>query len=211
MSAPAVKRLLLASSGIGALPELVPATEGMRFAFVPTAAGPEAESQWWVQSDRRQLQALGCEVSTLDLAAAGRDEVESTLTAVDGVFITGGNAYLLLWHARRSGFAELVVPLVEAGELLYAGTSAGAILAGPDLVPPEWPEGRAVVPELESTVALGMVAVRILPHDDEPGRAQDHAEVVAAHPEYEFVRLTDDRAVIVRGDAFDVVDSPSLA
>lgn len=206
-----MKRLLLASSGVGALRALAGDPSGLRLAFVPDAAGPAAETKLWVRADRRQLAALGCEVSTLELASAERGDVEEALSAADAVFVTGGNSYLLLSHALRSGFADVVVPLVESGALLYVGTSAGALLAGPDLEPAASPDNRAVVPELESTRALGLVRITVLPHDDEPGRAEHHAALVAAHPERELVRLTDDRAVVVRGDEWEIVDSPHLA
>ncbi|HZS31062.1 MAG TPA: Type 1 glutamine amidotransferase-like domain-containing protein [Gaiellaceae bacterium] len=204
-----MKRLLLASSsqGLGALPQAAgrdPA--GLRLAFVPTAAGPAPEAKFWVQEDRRRLEALGCEVSTLDLATAGPGDVEPALSAADGVFLTGGNAYLLLWHARRSGFAELVVPLVESGELLYAGTSAGAILAGPDVFPAASMDNRAAVPQLESTHGLGLVDFSVLPHDQEPESRAYHDAAVAAGAAFELVRLTDDRAVVVRGGDREIVE-----
>lgn len=207
-----MKRLLLASYGVGALPELADGKAGgLRFAFIPTAAGPDAEAKEWVQSDRRQLEILGCEVSTLELAHAEADEVAAALRGVDGVFLAGGNSYLLLWHARRSGFAGLVSPLVEAGDLLYVGTSAGAMVAGPDLAPAANLDNRNEVPELESSVALGFVPFTVLPHDQEPEARELHDEIVAANPAVRFVRLADGRAVLVRGDAVDVVDSPVLA
>lgn len=206
-----MKRLLLASSGVGALRELAGDTAGLRLAFVPDAAGHDADTKFWIQGDRRQLEVLGCEVTTLELATAGRGEVEAALASVDGVFVSGGNSYLVLWHARRSGFADAVVPLVESGELLYAGTSAGAILAGPDLEPAASPDNRAVVPELESTRGLGLVGFTVLPHDDEPGRAAHHEALCAANPGLELVRLTDDRAVVVRGGEWEIVPSPHLA
>ena len=208
-----MKRLLLASSGIGALRELVGDPAGLRFSFVPTAAGPEPESKSWVQADRRQLQSLGCDVSTLELATADRDDVSSALSSVEGVFLTGGNSYLLLWHALRSGFAELVVPLVESGELVYVGTSAGAILAGPDLEPAASQDDRAAVAELGSSRALGLVGFSILPHDQDPECAERHDAVLAAvgAGSVGFVRLTDERAVLVHGDTWQVVESPQLA
>lgn len=206
-----MKRLLLASHGIGALPQLVGGdTHGLRFAFVPTAAGPEAETKEWVRADRRQLETLGCEVSTLDLVDVGAGEIEEALRDVDGVFLTGGNSFLLLWHAVRSGFATLAPELVEAGSLLYAGTSAGALVAGPDLGPAANLDNRLQVPELESSRALGLVPFTVLPHDDDPETRARHDEIAVAHPGVEFVRLTDERAVLVRGDAAEVVASPSL-
>jgi dipeptidase E len=205
------QRLLLASYGVGALPELAEGNaEGLRFAFVPTAAGPDAEAKEWVQADRRQLEVFGCEVSTLDLAGVEVDEVAAALRGVDGVFLTGGNSYLLLWHARRSGFAELVPPLVESGDLLYVGTSAGAMVAGPDLAPAANLDNRREVPELESSVALGLVSFTVLPHDNYPEARAIHDEIVVAHPAFQFIRLADGRAVLVRGDAVEVVESPPV-
>ena len=207
-----MKQLLLASHGVGALPELAGReTAGLRFAFVPTAAGPDAESKFWVQADRRQLEVLGCEVSTLELSAVQAGAVDTALRGLDGVFLTGGNSFLLLWHALRSGFAERVVPLVERGELLYVGTSAGAVVAGPDVGPVVSSDGRRAVPEPESSRALGLVDFTVLPHDQEPDFHARNDEVVAAHPSVPFIRLTDDRAVLVRGSEADVVESQLLA
>ena len=207
-----MKRLLLASFGVGALPELVDGdVAGLRLAFVPTAAGPEAEDKEWVRVDRRQLEALGCSLSTLDLAAVEADELAAALGEVDGVFLTGGNSYLLLWHARRSGFAGRVVPLVERGQLLYAGTSAGAMVAGPDLGPAANLDNRREVPELESSAAFGLAPFTVLPHDNLPEARALHDEIEAAHPSTRFVRLRDGKAVLVRGDVTEVVDSALVA
>jgi dipeptidase E len=100
------------------------------------------------------------------------------------------------------------VPAVETGSLIYVGTSAGALLAGPDLAPAAAEDNRAAAPELESTRSLGLVDFTILPHDQEPERAARHDAIVATHPEREFVRLTDELSVLVRGDEREVVASP---
>ena len=204
-----MRRLLLASHGIGALRALVDEeTTGLPLAFVPTAAGPDPESKPWVQTDRRQAELLGFEVATLELASASASEVETVLGDARAVFATGGNSFLLLWHARRTGFVDLVPRLVDDGSLVYIGTSAGALLAGPDLAPAASLDNWREVPELESSVAMGMVPFTVLPHDQEPEFRARHDETVAAHPDGEYIRLTDDRAVVVRGDAVEIVNSP---
>lgn len=206
-----MKRLLLASDGISALRQLLdhPAS-GMRAAFVPTPAGPDAERQPWVQADRRQLALLGLQVTTLELATAQPEEVAAHLASVDIVHVTGGSAYLVLWHARRTGFTALVPELVEAGSLVYVGVSAGAMLAGPDIEPAANPGGRADVPAMESTVALGLVPFRVLPHDADPERHEKNAAIIRRHGAAGFVPLRDDQAVLVRGDEWEVLPSPAL-
>src|SRR5262249_59915576 len=101
----------------------------------------------------------------------------------------------------RRGFGTLGPEPVEAGWLLYVGTSAGALVAGPDLAPAANLDNRREVPELESSRALGLVPFTVLPHDDDPETRHRHDEIAAAHPDVEFLRLTDKRAVLVRGDA----------
>jgi peptidase E len=84
------------------------------------------------------------------------------------------------------------------------------MLAGPDLGPGANLDNRREVPELESSRALGLVPFSVLPHDDDPEARAVHDEIVAAHPTVRFIRLTDDRAVLVRDAAAEVVDSLSL-
>jgi dipeptidase E len=206
-----MQRLLLASVGIGALPELIGgATDGMRVAFVPTPAGPDAMAQPWVQEDRRQLELLGLRISTLELATATPAEVAAHLAQVGLVHVTGGSAYLVLWHARRTGFAALVPRLVREGSLVYVGASAGAMLAGPDIEPAANPDGRAEAPPMTSTAAFGLVPFSVLPHDDDPQRQARNESIVSRHGPGGFVRLRDDQAVLVRGEAWEVVSSPLL-
>jgi dipeptidase E len=201
--------MLLGSYGISALSQLVEeGVPGLVVAYVATAAGPDAESKFWVQADRLQLESLGCRPLTLDLAAADEAGLGRRLGDVDAVFVTGGSTYLLLWHARRSGFAALVPRLVEAGELVYVGTSAGAILAGPDIDPAAHPDGRAYAPPLESTQGLALVGFSVLPHEDHADRKAVNDAVAVAHPDRNFIRLRDDQAVVVRGESSTVVDSP---
>jgi dipeptidase E len=206
-----VRRLLLGSYGVAAVTQLVAGdVRGLPLAYVPTAAGPEAETKFWVKADRTQLRRLGCDSVTLDLALAGTAEVEACLGAVGAVFVTGGDAYRLLWHAHRSGFSVVVRELVERGDLLYVGTSAGAILAGPDIAPLASWEDAADVPRLPSTEALRLVGFTVLPHDDHDDRSAKNEAIVLANPQRDFVRLRDDQAVLVRGQTATIVDSPLL-
>jgi dipeptidase E len=205
-----MRKLLLGSSGIGGLRELLPDIDNAHLGYVPTAAGRRAEEMFWVQEDRRQLEALGCGVTTLDLAGASERAVKKVLAAADVVFATGGNAYVLLWHARRSGFARLVSQVVADGNLVYVGTSAGAILAGPDLEPAASAEGREEMPDLDDTTGLRLVDFSVLPHDNDPERNAYNAVVAGDARPGRFYRLRDDQAVLVRGEHIAVIQSAVL-
>jgi peptidase E len=111
-------------------------------------------------------------------------------------------------HAHRSGFFELVPPCVENGELIYVGTSSGAMFAGPDAAPPF---GSADARDLDSTAGLRLVDFSVLPHDDHAKRRALNEEILQRHPDLDFIALRDDQAVIVRDRSFEVVRSPLLA
>jgi dipeptidase E len=201
--------MLLGSFGIGALPMLVDGdVSKLRVAYVPTAAGPDAESQFWVKADREQLRRLGCQTVTLDLAQASPDVVERELGAVEAVFVTGGDVYDLLREAHRSGFFDVVPTLVENGSLIYIGTSAGAMFAGPDVARPSSP---LEAPDLDSTTGLCLVHFSVLPHDDHPNRRKLNEDIVRRYPEHDFIVLRDEQAVVVRGSSSNVVPSRLLA
>ena len=107
---------------------------------------------------------------------------------------------------------SMVPPLVGAGRLAYAGVSAGAMLAGPDLmhcIDPAEPDPRAAV--LPSTRGLGIAPVIALPHANRAGRDLLHARVISALGErFEFVRITDEQAIVIQGDHWTICPSPGL-
>jgi dipeptidase E len=172
---------------------------------VPTAAN--AIDPTYALHNRGYLEQLGLLVVPLELEHASRKEVEATLELVDVVFVEGGNVFVLLHQARRSGFAELFPYALDRG-CTYVGVSAGANLVGPDV----WPAshaGRDQVPELESTRGLGLVDFIVVPHHDDPARKRVHADRLAMFGrEHHLVFLDDDQAIEVDGDDWCLVRSP---
>lgn len=114
---------------------------------------------------------------------------------------------MLLHHARRSGFADLLPNTLDRG-CLYVGVNAGINLIGPDV----WPAsqvGRHQAPEPESTRGLGLVDFIVIPHHDDPARKEVHADRLAEFgPKHHLVFLDDDQAIEVNGDDWRLVHSP---
>jgi len=179
---------------------------GGRVAWIPTAVN--AIYPAYALESRRRLEDLGLIVLPLELEHATPDEVQSTLDQAQVVFVEGGNAFYLLHHARRSGFAEILPPLLDRGACVYVGVSAGAVVLGPDL----WPAtqvGREVVPALESTRGLGLLDIIVIPHHNDPARTQAHSDSLATFGrQHRIVFLDDDQAVEVNGDDWRLVYSP---
>ncbi|MEO8182585.1 MAG: Type 1 glutamine amidotransferase-like domain-containing protein [Deltaproteobacteria bacterium] len=77
----------------------------------------------WVRS------ALSVHGVTRVDTAASLSFPSARLDAYDGLFLGGGNTYLLLRRLRSSGLAKLLIAAVRAGLPCYGG-SAGAIVLG---------------------------------------------------------------------------------
>jgi dipeptidase E len=163
--------------------------------LVPTAGNPMAATPW-VEVAATALTAAGLTVDRLDLETAAPGAVTAALSPADLVFVTGGYPIFLLEHARRTGFASTVTRAVMAGTLAYAGMSAGAALAGPDLAGYRTDDDPGRVSD---TAGLGLVSFYPLSHADR-GREQTYAQLIAERGDrYEFVPIRDDEAVLVNG------------
>ncbi|WP_106402837.1 Type 1 glutamine amidotransferase-like domain-containing protein [Actinocorallia populi] len=199
-----MRRLFLGSAGLGALPAWLASLPSAleRVVFVPTAANP-LPSAPFVDAAVRLLHGEGLVVERLDLEHA--DGVEPAVRDAQLVFVTGGYAMFLLQHARRTGFDRFVSQAVRDGRLAYAGISAGAALAGPDLRFFQDAEDPGIC---ASTTGLDLVPFTVLPHRDR-GRADRHDRYAARYGGSDrFISIDDDQAVVVEGDAWEVQASP---
>jgi dipeptidase E len=125
-------RLLLASRGIPGLAEQLQA-RGRRPALVPTAANPLGEPGIAAEVEQ-ELTSAGLRVERLDLDGETAGAVPAAVLAADLVAVSGGDPFHLLAAAPRTGFGEAAAAALAAGTV-YVGHSAGAMVAGPTLVP----------------------------------------------------------------------------
>lgn len=199
-------RLFLASHGLSALPAWLASlpTTPRRVALVPTAAAPLPAAPF-VESTAQALRRAGLAIEHFDLAEADPGQVQRTLDHVEVVFVTGGYAMFLLQHVHRTGFDRLVVAAAREGRLAYAGTSAGAALAGPDLSPLQDPDDPGTI---TTTRGLNLVPFVVLAHRNR-GRSSRHDRQVAQHHgRLNLISINDDQAILVHGPTREIVPSP---
>ena len=107
------------------------------------------------------------------------------LARAEAVFVGGGNTYALLRRLRQSGLLGPLRERVEAG-LPYIGTSAGANVAGPNvLTTNDWN-----VVGLTAFEALGLVPFNVNPHylETDPAMAPGSETRDMRVAEYHVVR-----------------------
>lgn len=155
------------------------------------------------------MSALGYDCEELDLrecfGAGGEVRLAARLRELDLLWITGGNAYVLARAMDLSGFGAALAGPLRAGTLTYAGYSAAACVAGPDLRGIDLMDEPDALPDgydpASRPLGLGLVDYRIVPHWRSDHHEAELAGVAAAWLEREGLAhrcISDGDVVVVR-------------
>lgn len=178
----------------------------MTVAFIPTAADPEKD-RWFVDKAREELKGMGFAVLDIDLKEYNYESLLKKLSSADIIYVNGGNTYYLLYWIRKSGFDKVIRELLERGKI-YVGSSAGSIVAGPDIGLAGWePGGDVNDVKLEDLAGIGMVSFAISPHFQ-----VDSLEKLEKRRQkffHEVVALSDGQAVKVTNEEYEIVGTVS--
>ena len=135
---------------------------GKRVAYVPDAARSYADAPF-VQKEREGLEEQGLELINLPLSHTDLAAVETTLNAVDGVYVAGGETFDLLHVLRSTGSDKVITRRVRQG-LPYIGCSAGSVVAGPTIEAVSLMDSPDIAPDLKDYTGLGLTELAIIPH-----------------------------------------------
>lgn len=171
-------KLYLSSFRLGNRPDkLRSMVAGRTVGFVPNALDhlDEAEREKWNGLALAEVNGIGIETAQLDLRDYfGRPEgLADRLGRLGGVWVRGGNAFVLRQAMQLSGFDSLIPDRVGP-DFVYAGYSAGVSVLGPRLDGLQLVDDPSVQPYGGSEVVwdgLGVLDYLILPHYD-----SDHPE-----------------------------------
>ena len=183
-------------------------TSDIQFACIENAADVMEGSGDWVPRIRQALIDTGYQVEAVDLRnwLNNTEGLYEKLQSKDVIWLCGGHTYYLRWILKASGADNMIKELVAAGKV-YAGWSAGAIMAGPttkyfDLMG----DDPADAPELIEE-GLGLTGKVIVPHMD---HAEFSASAIATNQAllqagFKTVPLYDNQAIIIVGDTETII------
>jgi dipeptidase E len=167
------------------------------------------------RTDREErLHAFATDIANVGLHGTFVDLLEYTdkpvelakeLSRYDMLFACGGNTFLLRQAMRLSQFDRMTKKLLHDLDIVYAGESAGAIVAGTSL------KGIEEMDELEALEGgepiwegLSLVNKQIIPHADnpDPRYAQRAREIASRISNPEHVQLLNDtQALVIDGES----------
>lgn len=134
--------------------------------LIENGADDEPNEPRWVKNARNSLVDVGMTVTQLDLRyyRGGKDQAKlrSMLSSADVIWVGGGNTFYLNWLLKDSGARGIIVELVKAGKV-YAGGSAGGIVAGPTIEGFEAADDASFAPK-QVLQGMALTDTVVMPH-----------------------------------------------
>ena len=205
-----MKKLFLASSVDVVAPDIakhLPA-KGLKLVFINTPAEGEDGDKQWLENDRAALVKEGFVVSDYTVTGKTSTEIKDHLAEFDVIFISGGNTFYALEKIQQSGCAEIIHDYVEQGKI-YIGSSAGSVLAGPDIYPSYYVDAIEKAPNLKGYRGLDLIDVVVLPHWGNDYFKELYLNKRLEHvytPDHKIILLTDNQYLSVENDKYEIID-----
>lgn len=184
---------------------------GARIAVIAAAADgwPVAARSSAVTSELVSLRRAGFDAEEVDVRdyLHSPNSLDRHLRAFDCVWVRGGNTFVLRAQLARSGADRILSELARSGDIVYAGYSAGAAVAGPTLIgldvtddPSEVLPTCGIEPIWSG---LSLIDFAIVPHGgaselEDPAATAKTVEILTSS-HIPFRVLTDQQVVIVDG------------
>lgn len=187
--------------------ELLPDEKKRKAAIITNAKDyhPPEERGFKLNALKEDLAEIGINGEFINLLDFNNPvEMEKKLGSFDLLFACGGNTFALRYAMRASGFDETIRPLLIKG-IVYAGESAGAIVAGQSLRGFDEMDDSKVVPEIIWD-GLDLIDAVIAPHSDNPDYAPEMPALQRLYEGYpNFIELGDKQAYVIDGKESKVV------
>lgn len=182
--------------------------KGLKLIFINTPAEGEDGDKQWLENDRTALVKAGFMVSDYTITGKTREQIKNNFARFDIIFVSGGNTFYVLEKIQQSDCAEIIRDYVEQGKI-YVGSSAGSILAGPDIYPSYYLDAVKKVPNLKGYGGLNLTDVVVLPHWGSDYFKELYLNKRLEHAytsNHKIILLTDSQYLKVENNRYEIID-----
>jgi dipeptidase E len=177
------------------------------FALIENAADVVSNAHDWLGGFRDMLRINGFQLDVVDLRRwQGQHEaLREKLSNKDVIWLGGGNTFYLRWILKKTGADEIIRDCVRQGKV-YAGWSAGAVIAGPTLEYFDTMDDTHESPEV-IWEGLSLTDFVVVPHLDNKEFAED-AEIANKQLRaagYNTIFIGDHQAFVMNGNELKIV------
>lgn len=205
-----MKRLFLASSVFRIVESMERRIKpkGLKLLFITTASEVEEGDLWWLRKDREALIDIGFKITDYTLTNKSAIDIKRAIENSDAIFFSGGNSFYLLGKIIESKSGNIIKKFVEQGKI-YIGSSAGSIIAGPNIFPIRDLDNINKAPKLKNYESLNLVDFIIFPHwgsEKFKERYLGQRMENSYNADNKIILLTDNQYVDVENDKYEIVD-----
>lgn len=126
-------------------------------------AASEMRQAPFAQEELDSIRAVSDTTIPITVAETEPSAFRDALDAADCIYVAGGESFRLLHGLKSSGADRVLVEAVRNGKP-YAGSSAGAIIAGPSIEPASVMDDPTVAPHLTDYSGLNLTEFVVVPH-----------------------------------------------
>lgn len=177
-----------------------------KLAFIATAAEVEDGDKAWLQNDKDALSTNGFDVFDYTLTNKNIEQVVHDLSDVDVYFFSGGNTFYLLEKIQQSRSSLFLKQQIGKG-VIYIGSSAGSIVAGPNIEIVKHLDSVDQAPNLQGFDGLSLVDFVVMPHWGSNSFRELYLNSRMEQmyrKEYKQILLTDKQYVYVQDDWYRI-------
>ncbi|MFA6268516.1 MAG: Type 1 glutamine amidotransferase-like domain-containing protein [archaeon] len=205
-------KLFLASAASRVLDKIKPllpkAPKDCVVAFIPTASDLEKDKSY-LEIDKAKLREMGFKLFEVDLKYKNEKQLLVELKPADIIFVAGGSSYYLLGKVKESGFDKIIKLLLKEGKI-YVGSSAGAVIASPNILTITTLDDRLET-TLESSKALGLVDFLVLPHFEEKAIKNKRNKILKEFgSKFKIEPITNQQVIIINNGSKKIIFVPKL-
>jgi len=172
-----------------------------RVLYIDDAAAGMSQAPF-AQTELTTIRNAAEELIPLTVAQAQPSDIRNEINLADCIYVASGEAFRLLDALRLTGTDHLLVEAVQNGTF-YAGSSAGAMVAGPSIEPASIMDDPRTAPQLTDRTGLNLTPYVIIPHAQGttgPYSINVISETVAQYgQDWNLLLLRDGQALLVEG------------
>jgi len=174
--------------------------------FIPTAANTY-DDPWFMEADQKWCIDQGFQLTSFDIVDKNQSTVDQALSQSNIIYCAGGNTFYLLNHIKQSGLSNILRKHLRKG-LIYAGSSAGAVVAGMDIsIATEFDDPKTA-PKLTDYTGLQLINLCLLPHYGQEKYQEKYKVALkqAQDNHHPVLTLTDTQDLIVNDNHYQIIE-----
>lgn len=204
-----MKRLFLASSTSASAKAIFNeiGQKNLRLSYITTASELEKDQER-INQRKELLKGAGFTVNEFTFTGKKTEEIKKELDGSDAILVGGGNTFYLLDKIRKAGAQDLIIKFVESGKI-YIGSSAGAVLAGPDITSASYQDDIKAASNLKDYKGLNLVDFVVVPHFGSDIQKVSYEELEHSYTnEHKTILLTDYQYIKVEDNMYKIEEVP---